>query len=271
MREVKYSLTFGWVLFLIKRTRLNGTLRFHDIAPLLPEDMRPLPIWYAARHICNSWRHFNPALKLFRRRWKRLYSIAQRSSKCRGRINNQAAWSAKFRGGNLLSALVGTVKCRFYTLLLVKLTGDALSFVAPLVLGDLVTCIASSATFTLPEPSATEAAPPAAEHRYLAQKSESEALPGSVQRSVGLAGLLCLVAVLKAVIDAQYNYHLNRMAITAQGAIMEGPLNAALRKPTYIRKRFSYGAVPGPQVHVWALALQWSQFGACGFAALPPG
>lgn len=120
----------------------------------------------------------------------------------------------------------------YSTLLLCKILDDILSFIAPLILGDLVDVTASAA----PRPWQNLAS------GFIARPlSAGLPHPGHVQKCVILAALLVLAATLKAVVTTQYTYHLNLMAIRAHGALMQATLQAALNMPAYARGNFSEG------------------------------
>lgn len=118
-------------------------------------------------------------------------------------------------------------------LLLCKILDDSLSFVAPLILGDLV-YLASLA-------------PPGHHQDGLCGfmiKPLHGVLPemGRLHKSAVLAALLFFAAILKAVVTTQYTYNVDLMAIRAYGALLQAPLCAALRMPAHARGQFSEGA-----------------------------
>lgn len=156
---------------------------------------------------------------------------------CRNQTQAHPAWSAGTSGSKLLFALI--TPQYYMLLLLLKLLTDALSFVAPLVLGQLVQCIASAPS--LPHAEASAQARTGGIAGTVAALWAARENTYHVQWSIFLAGVLFLVALLKAVLDAQYSYHINRMSIQAAGTIMQAPLAAYLRKPAFVRKRFSAG------------------------------
>ena len=134
----------------------------------------------------------------------------------------------------LLGAMMATVKQKYFVLLLCKVLDDSLSFAAPLILGDLVDVVSSGS-------------PQTEQWTSLSSGFLIEPIcamlphPGLVQRCAILASLLFVVALLKAVVTTQYNYHLNLMAIRAHGSLIQAPLRAALCMPAYVRGRFSDG------------------------------
>eukprot|EP00892_Ulva_mutabilis_P005343 jgi/Ulvmu1/3180/UM015_0221.1 len=145
-----------------------------------------------------------------------------------------SSYNPRSRSGiHLLGRLVTPVRRMYCTLLLCKVLDDALSFVAPLILGGLVDVASSGSPG----------------HQHDALRETATPLPldslftrtGHVQKCVTLAALLFFAAILKAVITTQYTYNLNLMAIRAHGALMQAPLSAALNMPAYARGQFSEG------------------------------
>lgn len=157
---------------------------------------------------------------------------------CRHETRAHPAWSVRTSGTKLLFALITP---QYYLLLLLKIFTDALNFAAPLILGQLVHCIASAPS--PPQHAPADDAAAGITDRLLAFWSAAQS-EHHVQRSAVLGGVLFMVAVLKAVLDAQYSYHVNRMSIRAAGTIMQAPLALYLRKPAFVRQQFSAGTAP---------------------------
>lgn len=158
----------------------------------------------------------------------------------RHQTRGHSAWSVGTTGSKVLFALITP---QYYMLLLLKIFTDTLNFAAPLILGQLVGCISSEAS-PPHETALDEARADGIADRLSALWSATENRYRA-QWSVLLAGVLFVVAMLKAVLDAQYSYHINRMSIRAAGTIMQAPLASYLRKPAFVRQHFSPGAVLG--------------------------
>jgi hypothetical protein len=143
--------------------------------------------------------------------------------------------------------LLELIAPQYFSLLLLKLLSDGLNFVVPLVLGELVPCIASS-----PLPPTEEDVEGLVAGREIAGRvSDSWFAPErqcKVQWSIFLAAVLFVVAVMKACLDSQYCYHMNRMSIRAAGMLMQAPLPSYLRKPAYLRQQFTAGT---QVLHQW--------------------
>lgn len=154
---------------------------------------------------------------------------------CRHEARTNPAWMQGTSGIKLLLTLI---PMQYYLLLLLlKLFTDALNFVAPLLLGELVHSISSQPQNESPHQLQSPKDADSSSSLWAAGHSGSQ-----VKTSIILAGTLFLVAVLKAVLDAQYTYHINRMSIRASGTIMQAPLASYLRKPAFVRQGFTVGS-----------------------------